>query len=168
MTTSVRAATEGDVEAICAIGRVAWPKTYAFAGQDYVEHGLATWWSEEAVRRGLATTVTLVAEMGGRVVGMGNVDLRPDVPVIWKLYVLPEHQGTGIGGALLKSLIEAVPAERRAVAIEYVDGNDRAAAMYARHGFVEVRRDPADQPGWPAQVWAEHRSSLASGLGARP
>ena len=64
-------------------------------------------------------------------------------------------QGRGVGGALLSRLIEAVPAARGAVAIEYIFGNDRAAAVYAHRGFVEVRRDPADQPGWPDQVWAE-------------
>ena len=96
MTISVRPATEADVAPICAVGRSAWPKTYAFAGREYVEHGLATWWTDEAV-----------------------------------------------------------PAARGAVGIEYIDGNDRAAAVYARRGFVEVRRDPADQPGWPDQVWAE-------------
>lgn len=155
MTVVVRAATESDVEAIRGIGRAAWPETYAFAGKDYVEHGLATWWSEAAVRRGLATTVTLVAELEGWVVGMGNIDLRPEVPVIWKLYIHPDHQGAGIGGNLLESLIEAVPAGRRAVSVEYADGNDRAAAVYVKHGFIEIRRDPADQPDWPAQVWAE-------------
>lgn len=151
----VRAATAGDVEAIGAIGAAVWPETYAFAGQDYVEHGLAAWWSEEAVHRSLDTTVTLVAEKARRVVGMGNVDLRPEVPVIWKLYVLPEFQGEGIGGELLRRLVDEVPRERGAVAIEYIDGNDRAAAVYARHGFVEVRREAAERPGWPAQIWAE-------------
>jgi GNAT superfamily N-acetyltransferase len=151
----VRAAAAFDVAAIRAVGEAAWPETYSFAGHDYVEHGLATWWSEEALQRGLAATTTLVAEAAGQVVGMGNVDLRPRVPVIWKLYVLPGHQGTGVGSRLLTSLVEQVPAERTAVALEYVDGNDRAAAFYARHGFVEVRRQPAEDPGWPDQVWME-------------
>jgi GNAT superfamily N-acetyltransferase len=155
MSSSVRAATRQDVEAIRAIGLAAWPTTYEFAGDDYVAHGIETWWSEDAVRRGLDTTVTLVAEPEGRVVGMGNVDLRPAVPVIWKLYVLPGHQGAGIGGELLRALVAEVPAERGAVAIEYVDGNDRAAAVYARLGFREVRREPSDHEGWPDQVWAE-------------
>ena len=155
MTRDVRRATEGDVEAICEIGRAAWPETYAFAGQDFIGHGLAAWWSETAVERSVAATTTLVAEARGRVVGMGNVDLRPDVPVIWKLYVHPDHQGTGIGGRLLTGLVEAVPVARSTVAIEYIEGNDRAAAFYARHGFVEVRREPAERPGWPRQIWAE-------------
>ncbi|WP_426561955.1 GNAT family N-acetyltransferase [Angustibacter sp. McL0619] len=151
----MRRATQTDVDAICEIGRAAWPGTYAFAGQDFVEHGLATWWSAAAVERGLATTTTLVAESEGHVVGVGNVDLRPDPPVIWKLYVHPGHQGEGVGSSLLTALIGVVPAARGTVAIEYIDGNARAAAVYARHGFVEVRRDPADRPDWPRQVWAE-------------
>lgn len=56
MTLIVRPAELADVAAICAIGQAAWPSTYAFAGQEYVDHGLATWWSPEAVTRSLATT----------------------------------------------------------------------------------------------------------------
>lgn len=51
----VRRATEADAVAIRAVGHATWPATYAFAGDDFVEHGLATYWSEEAVARGLAT-----------------------------------------------------------------------------------------------------------------
>lgn len=76
-------------------------------------------------------------------------------PVIWKLYIHPDHQGAGIGGKLLESLVEAVPTGCRAVSVEYADGNDRAAAVYVKHGFIETRRDRADQPDWPDQVWAE-------------
>ena len=156
MTLEVRRATKTDVDAICEIGRAAWPGTYAFAGQDFVEHGLATLWSAAAVERGLATTTTLVAESDGHLVGMGNVDLRPDVPVIWKLYVHPDHQGRGVGSRLLSALVGAVPAARRNRCHRVHRGQpDRAAAVYARHGFVEVRRDPGDRPDWPRQVWAE-------------
>ncbi|MBA2953289.1 GNAT family N-acetyltransferase [Nocardioides sp. MAH-18] len=151
----VRPATVADVDAITAIGHATWPATYDFAGDDYIEHGLTSWWSPAAVERGLRTTTTLVAEVDGQVVGVANVDLRPEVPVIWRLYVLPAQQGAGVGGALLRGLVDAVPADRRAISIEYAAGNDRAAAVYARHGFVEVRREAAEQPGWPEQVWAE-------------
>lgn len=155
MSPPVRRANSDDVEGICRVGREAWPATYSFAGHEYIEHGLATWWSAEAVERSLATTSTFVAVHEGEVVGTGNVDLRPVVPVIWKLYVDPSHQGGGVGGALLNALVHEVPLERRTVAIEFLEGNERAAAIYARRGFVEVRRDPADRPDWPCQVWAE-------------
>jgi GNAT superfamily N-acetyltransferase len=146
-----------DVPAIVRVGRAAWPPTYAFAGPEYVAHGLATWWSTGSIKESLATTEYRVVELDGEVVGVGNLDLRPAVPVIWKLYLLPESQGRGVGAALLQSLVDAVPDDRDRVALEYADGNDRAAAFYTRHGFVEVRRESPEQPGWPDLVWVERR-----------
>ena len=153
MTVEVRRATEADVAAIQAVGHVTWPTTYGFAGDDYVARGLATWWSDDAVRRSLATTSTLVATHDGAVAGVGNLDLHRDPATIWKLYVLPRAQGLGAGSALLRALLDL--AGGATVALEYVDGNDRAAAFYASHGFQEVRRHPPEQTGWPETVWME-------------
>jgi hypothetical protein len=43
MTIEVRAANEDDIAAIRAVGELTWPTTYAFAGDEYVARGLATW-----------------------------------------------------------------------------------------------------------------------------
>lgn len=150
---TVRSAPPNDAPAIRQIGEATWPATYAFAGAEYVAHGLDTWWSEEAVLRGLETTRTMVAERDGMVIGMGTIDLRPERPVIWKLYVLPEHQGTGAGHALMKVLLSEAPPDVDGVTLEYTDGNAEAAVFYRRHGFTELRRDAPDKPGWPDQIW---------------
>lgn len=156
VTISYRRATEHDTDGIRDVGLRVWPLTYGFAGDDYVASGLAQWWSDEAVRVSIASTTTWVAvDDEGRVVGIGNLDLRAETPTIWKLYVLPDTQGTGVGRALLEQLVSAVPPDRGRVILEYVDGNDRAATFYARQGFTEVEREPADHPGWPAIVWVE-------------
>lgn len=155
--TVVRPATDEDAAAIEEVGHRTWPATYAFAGQEYVAHGLASWWSQEAVLRSLRDTTCLVAVRDGRVVGMGNVDLRPDVPVVWKLYVLPDQQGAGAGSALLAALVAVAAEGAEAVRLSYVDGNDRAAGFYARQGFVEIGRTAADRPDWPANVLLERR-----------
>jgi GNAT superfamily N-acetyltransferase len=157
MTVTVRAATGDDVAAIRAVGHATWPATYAFAGEEFVARGLATWWSEEAVRRSLASTATLVATADGEVVGIGNLDPHRDPPTIWKLYVLPTAQGAGAGSALIRGLLDLAGGAR--VTLEYVDGNERAAAFYAHHGFREVRREPPAAPGWPATVWVERPAS---------
>jgi GNAT superfamily N-acetyltransferase len=149
----IRKAGLGDVEAIMAIGQKTWPPTYAFAGEEFIAHGLATWWSAEATERTLADTTVLVAEDGDDVVGVGNLDRRGPVPIIWKLYVVPEAQGTGAGSTLLAALVAEAAGEP--VRLEYTDGNERAARFYASHGFVEVRREPGEQPGWPDLVWVE-------------
>lgn len=154
MKVRLRTAVAADVDAIRDVGAATWPATYAFAGDDYVAHGLATWWSEEATLRTLRETHTLVAVVDGEVVGVGNLDLRRDPAVIWKLYVLPAAHGTGVGAALLDALVQAArDGGASAVALEYVDGNARAAGFYRRHGFAETSREPSAQPGWPDTVW---------------
>jgi GNAT superfamily N-acetyltransferase len=153
----VRPATAADARAIERVGRATWPSTYAFAGEEYIAHGLASWWSGEAVLRGIKTTQTFVAEVDGEVIGMGNIDLRQDQPVIWKLYVLPSHQGAGAGHALMERLLAEAPSGSE-VLLEYSDGNAGAAAFYLRHGFVELRRDEPEVAEWPHQVWMVRRS----------
>jgi GNAT superfamily N-acetyltransferase len=152
-TISVREATHEDVASIRLIGEKTWPATYEFAGEEYIAHGLEAWWSEEAVIRGLETTRTLVAVRDGVVIGVGNLDLREERPIIWKLYVLPDHQGTGAGHALMEALLAQVPPEAREVLLEYTDGNHTAADFYRRHDFTERRRDRPGEAGWPDQVW---------------
>lgn len=156
MDVKIRDAVHGDVDAIISVGRQTWPATYAFAGPEYIEHGMREWWSAEAIERSLKTTEVLVAEKDNTIVATGNIDLRHDVPIIWKLYVVPAAQGTGVGSALIQKLI-AVAGESP-VRLEYIDGNTKAADFYARHGFIEVRREPNDAPGWPAQIWVERKA----------
>lgn len=153
---AVRPACAADATEIMRIGRETWPVTYSFAGSEYIFRGLASWWSEEAVLRGIETTRTFVAEVEGHVIGMGNVDLRGEQPIIWKLYVLPRHQGARVGHALLERLLAEAPPGAE-VLLEYTDGNVRAADFYRRHGFVELRRDPPEERGWPARVWMVKR-----------
>jgi GNAT superfamily N-acetyltransferase len=148
----IRTAVPADIDGIMAIGQQTWPATYGFAGPDYVAHGLATWWSAEATAQTLKDTTVLVAVDGEELIGVGNIDRRGPVPIIWKLYVVPTAQGTGAGSALLSSLVTYADGPVR---LEYVDGNERAARFYARHGFVEIRREPGEEPGWPDTVWVE-------------
>lgn len=157
LQVTVRAAAPKDVAAIKYIGHESWPVTYSFAGRGYIDDGLARWWSDDAIRHSLQSTLTLVAEREGLVVGMGNIDLRSEPATIWKLYVLPDHQGGGVGHRLLESLLMEAESETHDVLLEYTDGNDGAAAFYHRHGFRELRRDPPEHPGWPEQVWMIHR-----------
>ncbi|PWJ24873.1 ribosomal protein S18 acetylase RimI-like enzyme [Branchiibius hedensis] len=149
----IRSATDDDIGAIRGVGAATWPTTYGFAGSEYVEHGLATWWSREAVATSLEVTNTYVAQDGDVIVGMGNIDLRQELPTIWKLYVLPGHQGRRIGHQLLTRLIQDTPPDADGVVLSYIDGNEAAARFYRRHGFRELRREVSQSPGWPAEVW---------------
>jgi len=145
---TVRDANVEDVEGIRAVGEACWPDTYAFAGEEYIEHGLASWWSEVTVERSLRdTTVVVAVDEDGRVVGMGNVDLRGEVPTVWKVYVLAETRGTGVGTALLDAApVRRIPKSADAVRLEYVAGNDQAARFLHPAGLPG---DGADARGSP-------------------
>jgi len=153
MVVNIRAAETRDVAAIIAVGRRTWPATYGFAGPAYVTSGLATWWSADAIQQSIQNTTVMVVEDRTAIVATGNIDLRGGHPTIWKLYVVPESQGAGVGSALLRTLLGV--AGDRPVRLGYLDGNSRAAAFYAAHGFLEIGREPSGEPGWPATVWVE-------------
>lgn len=62
--------------------------------------------------------------------------------------VVPEAQGMGIGGALLREGLARADADRLPV---YVEARpNRSAAFYARHGFET--RTTVDRPGYPEIV----------------
>ncbi|MEV6108644.1 GNAT family N-acetyltransferase [Streptomyces sp. NPDC051940] len=154
----IREAVLSDTEAVRAVGLAAWPPTYTpLAGAEYVEKCLAVWWSSESTARGIAAGNVLVAEDGDRIVGMAGLGDKDGVPVLWKLYVLPSHHGGGVGSALMTAVVDRVKssgADR--LRLEYMAGNDRAAAFYAARGFTEIGRVPdAAHPELPEDVWME-------------
>lgn len=151
----IRRATTGDLDGIRVVGERTWPPTYEFAGADYITRGLATWWSWDALHKSLSDCVNIVADDGGEIIGMAMVDLSRAVPVLWKLYVLPERHGGGVGSALLDAVFEALPAGVDRLRLDVLDGNTPAQRFYAARGFVEVDREAASEPCWPATVWME-------------
>lgn len=154
----IRPARAADIPVIHQVGVAAWRVAYQFAGDAFIERGLKTWWTTEALTSSLAETQVVVAERDGRVLGVGNLDTRGDTPIIWKLYVHPAGQRTGLGRALLEHLIKMAPPDTSHVALEYVAGNEPAAQFYARCGFTEDHREPSTDPGEPESVWVTLRT----------
>jgi len=62
-------------------------------------------------------------------------------PYLELLAVLPEHQGRGLGGAVLR-WVEAQAGTSRNLWVAVSAFNEAARAFYARHGFVEVGAVP--------------------------
>ena len=137
------------------VGHRTWPATYEpVAGADYVRFGLERWWSAEALLPAIRDRRTLVAEDDdGRVVGMAAYSLDDDALVLWKLYVLPDLHGTGVGGALMDAVLVAARAPGR-VRLAHLDGNTDARAFYASRGFRVTGIEP-DPLGGPDNVWME-------------
>ncbi len=68
---------------------------------------------------------------------------RAHVGLIWGMYVTPEARGSGIGKALLETLIAQMRAAgRRVVQLAVAEDNTEARRLYERAGFVVWGREP--------------------------
>lgn len=145
----LRPGTSADVAGLRALGEAVLPATY-----DPIDPALSTlildeWWAVDRLADQIDRIPHVVAEADREIVGMANLGRRGDREVMWKLYVHPAHQGTGLGGRLLAATEELVEGDE--LWLEHVAGNDQAAGFYSRHGFAEVERVP--NPPYPDDVW---------------
>jgi len=100
----------------------------------------------------LGGTSTFAVLGGDPAVGLALVTLRPNVwsagPValLDEMYVEPVHRGGGVGGAVLRHMVE-ICRELGVAAIEInVDESDAAAMrFYERHGFSGVDPDSGER-----------------------
>jgi len=84
----------------------------------------------------------VVAEAGGKIVGVGQRGRNGADHVVYKLYVAPGHRGHGLGRRLLAALVEQLPPDADRLYIEHFAANERAGAFYQREGFVVDRIEP--------------------------
>lgn len=120
--------------------------TAAFAGKPYAEGDEAE--LLVALRREGALTLSLVAELGGEVVGQAAFSpaFAAGTASRWfalgPVAVLPAHQGRGIGSRLVRAGLETLSAGGADGCILVGD-----PAYYARFGFrVRPENAPAGQP----------------------
>ena len=149
----VRRATDADLEAVQNVGHRTWPTTYEpIAGADFVAMGLAKWWSVEAIRPLITSGRVTVAEVDGVVVGVAAAGPHDGRLIVWKLYVLPEYQGRGIGARLLERVVEGARGLYPEIRAAYLDGHISARGFYEHKGFVEAEREPGSG-GLPDNIW---------------
>jgi L-amino acid N-acyltransferase len=148
VTLHVRDATVDDLPAILelfnagiATTTTAWRDHLADAGE------LATWFDE----RGAAGDPVLVAELDGRVVGYtcwacfrgGPRFPGYDRTVEQTVHVHEDHQGEGVGRALVEALVERARTAGIHVLVAGVDAENEASIRFHRAlGYVEVARMP--------------------------
>jgi len=155
MALVIRPADGNDLKAVLDVGRRTWPVTYGpIAGPDYVAMGLAKWWTADAIIPSIRAGRVTVAEVDGTVVGIAVVGPHEKHLVLWKLYVLPEYQGKGIGSALVESVVASAMVVHSQIRISYLDGNTMAEAFCRGKGFVEISRESGGD-GIPQSVWMQ-------------
>jgi GNAT superfamily N-acetyltransferase len=92
-------------------------------------------WGNWDGRADLNIAFDKVIQLAGRDIGLMGVKLSPDFWFLDKLYVLPAYQRHGIGGCLLRGLIDDAKAVRIGLRLTVLEVNP-ARRFYERHGFV--------------------------------
>lgn len=89
--------------------------------------------------------VVMVDEINDDIVGLVGVGEteRPEIAIVWGMWVDPSHRRQGVARRLLVAAIEwARNRQHRAAELGVYDGNDPAHLLYVSVGFVEIgRRD---------------------------
>ena len=145
----LRPGTPSDVAGLRALGEAVVPATYDPIDAAYGKRMLDEWWSLERLGASLDRMPHVVAEDEGRIIGVANLGPKGDRSVMWKLYVHPDAQCSGVGTRLLDAIIELNG--DRTLWLERIDGNDKVAAFYEARGFVEAET-VANEP-WPDDIW---------------
>jgi amino-acid N-acetyltransferase len=129
----VRAAAEADVQVIADIINV------------YARQGHLLPRSAENIRASLPNW--LVAEVDGAVVGIGSLlTMSPTLVEVRSLAVLPAYHRYGVGGALVRGLVE----QARARGIPTVFALTRAVQFFERMGFAVTATER-----FPEKVWKD-------------
>ena len=175
--TRIRLATEEDLPTCAVIHRVAIDDYLVRAGQPAMAWGAAPLIALLSHLRATDPDLFLVARRDGRVVGFTSAWERGDVWFLAMLFVLPDHQGRGVGTALLEAVLprpgETGPGGRPfglGVATDSIQPVSNA--LYARYGMIPrmpafLLRGPATRPdAFPplaAGVVATPFASMAAG-----
>ena len=150
----IRAATAADVPALRALGVRTWRATYdGVLPPAAVDAGIEEWWNAYSLGAACRDGRMLVATRAGIVVGLLESDRLADGrPVVWKLYVAPEAQRTGVGRALLGHHLRTL-GDGEELWLEHVEANVPAAAFSERLGFTVRAVEPAGHDPASRVVW---------------
>jgi len=155
--TMIRAMTEQDVPAVSKLLGESWRRTYGpILGDEVTARISDEHHAPERITAELAddNRMSFVAERAdGSIAGYAMAEMDPAGDVMLdRLHIDRNEFGTGLAADLLHAVL-AAHAGVPSIALEVVEGNDRALAFYRKHGFEVVERRPASHG-------AEGRSSF--------
>jgi ribosomal protein S18 acetylase RimI-like enzyme len=143
--TQIRAMTESDVTAVSRLLGESWRRTYSpILGADAAARISSEHHAPDRIAAELKDSkrMAFVAERAdGSIAGyaMAEMDQAGDV-MLDRLHIDSSEYGTGLAADMLHAVL-AAHAGIASMALEVVEGNDRALAFYRKHGFevVETR-----------------------------
>lgn len=136
----IRAATLNDIPGIQRVADQAWKDTYrSILPDSLIGQFLENAYSRDALSHAISRDVNVsrfrVAEREGAVIGFAQFVRHGDEKEITRIYVLPDHQGTGIGQNLIKAELRTDREINRLFA--WVEAaNRKGIRFYESGGFV--------------------------------
>jgi GNAT superfamily N-acetyltransferase len=128
----LRAATPSDSRLVYEIKRAAF--------REYVE--LVWGWDEEEQRRlhdrRFRSQDVRLIRRGDEDVGYVSVETHTDLVLVKQVFLLPEHQGRGIGRWCMERVLEEAGRLGLPTRLHVLRVNPRAFAFYERLGFVRI------------------------------
>ncbi len=124
----IRPAEPRDADAIAAVHRASMREAMPWLPDLHTPEEDRSWVAHTV----LPQQQVWVAAAAGQVVGVASMDAEN---MLTQLYILPEHQGAGIGSALLETAKAARPEGFSLFAFQR---NTRARFFYENRGFVAV------------------------------
>ena len=143
----IRAMTTNDLAAVSRLLGQSWRQTYSpIMGEENSARLSDEKHAPEKLAAELAddNKMSFVAERAdGSIAGyaMASMDEHGDV-MLDRLHIEPQEFGGGVAVDLLHAVL-AAHAGIPSIAMEVIEGNDRAIAFYRKHGFEVVERRPA-------------------------
>jgi ribosomal protein S18 acetylase RimI-like enzyme len=157
----IRAATPGDLASIGRLGALLVRIHHDFDPQRFIaaspqtERGYASFLGRQLDD---ASTIVLVAERGGEVLGYtysgieqhDYMALRGPAGVLYDIVVHPDHRGSGVGRMLLDVTLEKLAARGAPrVVLSTAQRNEAAQRLFERAGFrrtmIEMTRELAGE-----------------------
>ncbi|RWM24560.1 N-acetyltransferase [Mesorhizobium sp.] len=143
----IRAMAKNDLVEVSRLLGGSWRRTYSpIMGEENTARLSDEKHAPEKLAEELADhdKMSFVAERtDGSIAGyaMAAMDKKGDV-MLDRLHIEPQEFGSGLAVDLLHAVL-AAHAGIPSIALEVIDGNDRAIAFYRKHGFEIVERRPA-------------------------
>jgi len=156
----IRRADPGDAEAIVAVARATWKVAYAgIIPEDVQELAMASWYALDRIAQQAADPAhaffVATDDVGG-IIGFTFVSRRrePGYGDLKRFYVLPGHQGKGLGRQMLTAALEALRANGPVVRlfVEVEKGNVAGVRTYEALGFQFLREYDDDICGFITQA----------------
>lgn len=135
----VRLATLDDVTLIHILAHQIWPVSYRnILSQQQIDFMLQEIYSLDSLKVQFETSTFLIVEEHFKAIGFASYSVSHKslaVFKIHKLYILPAHQGKGVGKLLCDTIKEQVVKEGGQHVELNVNRNNPAVAFYLKYGF---------------------------------